>query len=101
MQYRPSVTSWLACGVVLGTAVVFCTALAQDKGPAREHSSAPGLIPSGLDQEIKRIELEVDNIEKQALAEWRALPANSSARMNQVRVLGKLLLFDKNLSVNK
>jgi cytochrome c peroxidase len=54
-----------------------------------------------LDQEIQRVEREVDQIEQQALAEWRALPITSSTRMNQVRVLGKLLLFDKNLSVNR
>ena len=60
-----------------------------------------GVIPSGLEQEIKRVEREVDDIEQQALAEWRALPITSSTRMQQVQVLGKLLLFDKNLSVNK
>jgi cytochrome c peroxidase len=60
-----------------------------------------GVIPGGLEQEIKRVEREVDDIEQQALAEWRALPIDSSTRMQQVQVLGKLLLFDKNLSVNK
>ena len=59
------------------------------------------MIPPGLDQEIKRVEQDVDRIERQALAEWRALPITPSTRMSQVRVLGKLLLFDKNLSVNK
>jgi cytochrome c peroxidase len=79
------VTPLLGCGVVL----------------AQEHSLTPGLNQSALDQEIKRVEREVDKIEQQALAEWHALPINSSTRMQQVRVLGKLLLFDKNLSVNK
>jgi cytochrome c peroxidase len=60
-----------------------------------------GVIPGGLEQEIKRVEREVDDIEQQALAEWHALPIDSSTRMKQVQVLGKLLLFDKNLSVNK
>ena len=60
-----------------------------------------GTIPAGLDQEIKRVEREIDQIEQQALAEWRAVPIDASSRMHQVRVLGKLLLFDKNLSVNK
>ena len=60
-----------------------------------------GVIPGGLEQEIKRVEREVDDIGMQALAEWRALPIDSSTRMQQVQVLGKLLLFDKNLSVNK
>jgi len=82
-------------GALLAAGLVACSALAQDNRPAT------GLTQSVLDQEIKRVEREVDNIEKQALAEWRALPINSSTRMNQVRILGKLLLFDKNLSVNK
>ena len=80
----------------MGAAAIFRAAQAQEY-----LYPAPALIPSGLDQEIKRVEHEVDNIEQQALAEWRALPLTSSTRMNQVRVLGKLLLFDKNLSVNK
>ncbi len=85
-----------ACSVFLGALAIFRAAQGQD-----HHYPAPALIPSGLDPEIKRVEREVDNIEQQALAEWRALPIASSTRMNQVRVLGKLLLFDKNLSVNK
>jgi cytochrome c peroxidase len=43
----------------------------------------------------------VDRIEQQAIGEWHALPINASTRMDQVRILGKLLLFDKNLSVNR
>src|SRR5215472_13079506 len=58
-------------------------------------------LPKGAEPEIRRVEREVDEIEQQALAEWRALPINSSTRMDQVRILGKLLLFDKNLSVNR
>ena len=93
---NPFIALGAACSVLLGAAAIFRAAQAQ------EHLyPAPALIPSGLDQEIKRVEREVDNIEQQALAEWRALPLTSSTRMNQVRVLGKLLLFDKNLSVNK
>jgi len=59
------------------------------------------LRPSGADQEIKRVEREVNQIEQQALAEWRALPVNDLTRMDQVRTLGKLLLFDANLSINR
>jgi cytochrome c peroxidase len=67
-----------------------------------EPSVASGVsLPIGADQEIRRVEREVEQIEKQALAEWRALPTTPPNRMDQVRVLGKLLLFDKNLSVNR
>ena len=90
------VTLCAACCVLWGITALFRTAKGADARYA-----APGLIPSGLDQEVRRVEHEVDTIEQQALAEWRALPINPSTRMSQVRVLGKLLLFDKNLSVNK
>src|SRR5207244_5895327 len=63
--------------------------------------SAPSLIPIGLEQEIQRIEKEVDQIEQQDLAQWPELPSNPGYRMKQVQVLGKLVLFDKNLSVNR
>src|SRR5262249_55404445 len=58
-------------------------------------------IPKEAEPEIRRVEREVDEIEQQAMAEWRALPINPLTRMDQVRILGKLLLFDKNLSVNR
>src|SRR5262245_52454259 len=71
----------------------------QHTGPREEHVAPRVSIPPGADQEIRRVEREVDQIEQQALAEWRALPITPPSRMDQVRVLGKLLLFDKNLSV--
>jgi cytochrome c peroxidase len=58
-------------------------------------------IPQGVEPEILRVEHEIDDIERQALAEWRALPINPATRLDQIRILGKLLLFDKNLSVNR
>lgn len=66
-----------------------------------EQSVTPAWLPAGADQEISRVEREVDQIEKQALTEWRSLRTIPLNRMAQVRVLGKLLLFDKNLSVNR
>ena len=93
---RAFITVCAGCCALLGELAIFRAAEGQEY-----HYAARALIPSGLDQEITRVEREVDDIERQALAEWRALPIGSSTRMQQVRVLGKLLLFDKNLSVNK
>jgi cytochrome c peroxidase len=101
MKYGAIITFSTACGALLGTVAIFRAVLAQDGNSAKENQYPPSLIPSGLAQEIKRVEGEVDQIEQQALAEWRALPTDFSSRMNQVRVLGKLMLFDKNLSVNR
>jgi len=90
-----------ACGAVLLLATIFHEALGQDGNAGNEYPYRPGVIPSGLNQEIKRVESEIDQIEHEAMAEWRAIPAGTSSQMRQVRILGKLLLFDKNLSVNK
>ncbi len=95
-QKKAFITICAACSVLICVVTIFRTAEGQEY-----RYTQPGLIPSGLDPEIKRVEREVDTIEQQALAQWHALPITSSTRMNQVRVLGKLLLFDKNLSVNK
>jgi len=89
-----------ACGTVLATVAMFSAAQGQVGTSGTANRSVPS-IPSGLDREIQRVEAEVDQIEQQAFAEWRALPINPSTRMNQMRILGKLLLFDKNLSVNR
>jgi cytochrome c peroxidase len=61
---------------------------------------APPENPPGLAQEIKRVEAEVDHIFAGALKEAAAIPDDPGHRLQQVRILGKLMLFDKQLSVN-
>ena len=90
-----------AGATILGMVVVFVHAACAQTGSAPAYFPyPPGVIPADVDQEIQRVQGEVDHIFQQALAQWRALPINSSTRMPQVQLLGKLLLFDKNLSVN-
>ena len=48
-------------------------------------------------EEIRQVEARIDNIETAALADLTA--AQDPAR--RITLLGKLLLFDKDLSVNK
>jgi cytochrome c peroxidase len=96
MTKRSAVTLGVTCAAALGVATLLRPAQGQES-----RDRAAGSIPGDLEQEIRRVEREVDAIEQQAVAEWRALPIEPSTRMNQVRVLGKLLLFDRNLSVNK
>jgi cytochrome c peroxidase len=69
----------------------------------------PDLLPANLKAEIDRVNREVDQIFQDALANWRALPPPQLAGNPQimqgsgsdyVEVLGKLELYDKNLSVN-
>ena len=61
----------------------------------------PGFIPADLNAEIDRVNREIDGIENEALAQWRALPINPGTAKRQVEILGKLEQFDKNLSVNR
>jgi cytochrome c peroxidase len=77
----------------------------------------PGILPSDLTSEIARVQREIAGIEQEAIAEWHALgpvtlvsqPQGASPPLPTiqgngyaaVRVLGKLLNYDKNMSVNK
>jgi cytochrome c peroxidase len=70
--------------------------------PAPIYNPYPaGFLPADLNAEIDRVNGEIDGIENEALAQWRALPINSGTAKRQVEILGKLEQFDKNLSVNK
>jgi cytochrome c peroxidase len=91
-----------AGATILGmVAVFFHAAVAQPGSSQAYFPYPPGVLPADLEQEIQRVQGEVDQIFQQALAQWRALPINPSTRMPHVQLLGKLLLFDKNLSVNR
>src|SRR5205807_1064635 len=49
-------------------------------------------------QEIERVEAEIDRIEAQAIERLAVPPGN---QVQQIELLGKLLLYDKQLSVNR
>ena len=91
----------LTAMVAAALGIASSTATAPQSRPQEAYGRLPASIPSGLEQEIQRVQSDVDRIERQALAEWQALPHTSSTRVQQTRILGKLLLFDKNLSVNR
>jgi cytochrome c peroxidase len=65
------------------------------------HGGVPHPAPAGLEEEIKRVEAEIDKIFADTLTQLPSIPADSAHRMKQVQTLGKLLLFDKQLSVNR
>ena len=74
---------------------------AQDQGQSSYFPYPPGLVPSDLSVETQRVQKEIDMIEARTIQQWRNLPNDSSAAMRQIRLLGKLENFDKNLSVNR
>src|SRR5215831_390251 len=58
--------------------------------------------PSGaLKQEIERVTTEIDKIFADTLADVPSIPGDVPHRMERVQTLGKLLLFDQQLSVNR
>ena len=80
-------------GICFGVVAVICTAipvlLAQDR--SRPFSAATLAV-------IARVEAEIDRIEADALGRVRSVPDN---QVQQIELLGKLMLFDKELSVNR
>src|ERR1700682_4853649 len=61
-------------------------------------SNLGGQVPASFDQDVARVVAEIDRIEADTLSEMKD---TSLDRQGQVRTLGKLLLFDKHLSVNQ
>src|ERR1700730_1994345 len=64
--------------------------------PGAEETNAR-LSPQAL-QEIAQVEAEIDRIEAQAIERLAALPDN---QVQQIELLGKAMLYDKQLSVNR
>ena len=56
---------------------------------------------SDLSQEIKRVEAEIDRTFANALRQAATIPDGSGQRTQRIRILGKLMLFDKRFSVNR
>ena len=82
-------------GLAVSAGIAAVAALAAATPPARE-SVAP-LSPAAL-VEIARVEAEIDRIEADTLKRLTAAPDN---QVQQIELLGKLMLFDKELSVNR
>ncbi len=76
-------------------AAIFVATLGADAPDAEETSST--LSPQAL-QEIAQVEAEIDRIEAQAVERLTAPPDN---QIQQIELLGKLMLYDKQLSVNR
>jgi len=101
--------------LALAVAISDCSLFAQDHPQAGDKPPVyfpypPGLMPADLQSEIDRVNREVDQIFQEALAKARSLPPPRLAGnppimqgsgTELVETLGRLELFDKNLSVNR
>jgi cytochrome c peroxidase len=65
--------------------------------PNAEEATSSSLSPEAL-REIAQVESEIDRIEAQTVERLHAPPDN---QVQQVELLGKLMLYDKQLSVNR
>jgi cytochrome c peroxidase len=72
-----------------------------DPNAGAQYSAPQSPAPSSLEQEIKRVEAEIDKIFADTLAQLPSIPAGTAHRIKRVQTLGKLELFDKQLSVNR
>jgi cytochrome c peroxidase len=84
---------WMNASATAALAIM--AMLSADSVSAAETSGT--LSPQAL-QEIAQVEAEIDRIEAQALDRLSAPPSN---QVQQIELLGKLMLYDKNLSVNR
>jgi cytochrome c peroxidase len=82
------------CAVVFGLFIIARTAYPQ-------YGSSQNPAQPSLEQEIKRVEAEIEGIFADTLAQLPSIPGDTAHRMKRVQTLGKLELFDKQLSVNR
>ncbi len=84
--------------LVFSLMLLLCAVLASHRISAQVGGSADNKIPKSMDKEISRVEAQMDQIESDTLS---AMGQTALDRAGQIRTLGKLLLFDKNLSVHR
>src|SRR5262245_43805790 len=88
------ITSLVICALMLGLFVI-------SQSFSSPNGSRQNQAPAGLEEEIKRVEAEIDRIFAETLAQLPSIPGDAGSRMKRVQTLGKLMLFDKQLSVNR
>jgi cytochrome c peroxidase len=76
-------------------AAVLAVTMGADAQGEEERSSN---LPPQVLQEIAKVEAEIDRIEAQTIERLAAPPDN---QVQQIELLGKLMLYDKELSVNR
>ena len=83
----------IVVGICFGVVAVMCTAIPLLLAQDRSRSFSAATLAA-----IARVEAEIDRVEADALERLRSVPDN---QVQQIELLGKLMLFDKELSVNR
>ncbi len=87
--------------LTLGTLLLSARSASRRDKATRASSTAQGLggqMPPGFDQDVARVVADLDRIEADTL---RQMDRTTLDRQGQIHTLGKLMLFDKHLSVNQ
>src|SRR5579863_881353 len=102
MMRRIAATAFaIACAITISAVALGHRARAQGSSTGTYFPYPPGLIPADLPYQSTRVMGEIDKLEQEAMAQWQALPLNTGTAMRQQQLLGKIELYDKNLSVNR
>jgi len=92
----------VACVSGIGSTFVSLGPHGESSAQRAVYSPYPSdLVPPDVQAETNRVNGEIDGLEQEAMAQWQALPKNSGTAMRQIQLLGKLEMYDKNLSVNR
>jgi cytochrome c peroxidase len=83
------------------TATIVHAADENEKGSQIGPYFIPEFVPPNYIQELQGVLQQLDATEQQTLKAAQALPINPGTRLLQIRSLGKLLLYDKDYSVNR
>jgi len=110
----------MACVSVIPAFIIVCLAISaqgqqgqqgqngQEAPPPVYNPYPPGILPANVSSELERVRREVRFIENEAIGEWHKLgpvtytgqpPIIKGNGYQAVRVLGKLMNFDENISV--
>ncbi|MDB5479053.1 MAG: putative methylamine utilization protein MauG [Caulobacteraceae bacterium] len=89
--------SLLPITAIVAAASLGAVACAPHASQSTAEQNVPGLSPRGQ-QELAQVEAEIDRIEAKTLARLAAPPSNLT---QQVELLGKAMMYDKQLSVNR
>ncbi len=112
MRQTKSLASLLTLfmGIIAGLLSFSSPALAQDEpDPALPvyNPYPPGILPANVNSELARVLREIAVIENEAIAQWHTLPPPTligqpptlqGSGYSAVRILGKLMNFDRNMS---
>ena len=105
MLRNPATARAVAAVLVLSLFMFVQAVIAQDVEPSHPIHlgpyTIPERVPADYNRQLEAVLQRLDAIEAETLAQARALPITPGTRLHRIRTLGKLLLYDKNLSVGR